>query len=78
MTIISAVKTERGEVGDFTTLEHEVSGTLHILDSKTIFLQKFNYDGEGPDTVLYYYPPGAEVDAAGGGVVIPLPAEVGE
>ena len=39
---------ERGEVGDFTTRAHGVSGTVHILSSKKIFLQNFNYDGQGP------------------------------
>jgi hypothetical protein len=27
---------------------HQISGNFHIIDSKTIFLENFNYDGGAP------------------------------
>ena len=36
------------EAGEIETLAHEASGTVHILDSRTIYLENFNYDGQGP------------------------------
>jgi hypothetical protein len=32
-------------IGDLSTKSHGVSGTLHTLDDKTLFIQGFTYDG---------------------------------
>ena len=36
------------EIGRLPTEQHEVSGTLHVTDSRTLFFADFNYDGGGP------------------------------
>ena len=35
-------------VGTLPTEQHRVSGQVYIVDSKTIFIEDFNYDGGGP------------------------------
>ena len=37
-----------GRVGSLDTLQHQVSGTLYFIDTRTIFIDDFNYDGQGP------------------------------
>ena len=37
-----------GRIGTIETLQHDVSGTLYFIDSRTIFIDNFNYDGQGP------------------------------
>ena len=37
-----------GLVGTLPTEQHRVSGQLYIVDSKTLFIEDFNYDGGGP------------------------------
>jgi len=36
------------EIGRLPTEQHQVSGTLHVTDSRTLFIADFNYDGLGP------------------------------
>ena len=36
------------KIGDLTELHHALSGTVYAVDSRTLFLKNFNYDGEGP------------------------------
>lgn len=46
-------------VGNLRTLQHEVSGSVYIRDSKTLVIREFYYDGEGPgrvtDNTVYFY-----------------------
>lgn len=35
-------------IGTLPTEQHQVSGQFHIVDSKTLFIENFNYDGQGP------------------------------
>ena len=35
-------------IGTLPTEQHQVSGQFYIVDSKTIFIENFNYDGGGP------------------------------
>ena len=35
-------------IGTLPTEQHQVSGQFHIIDSKTLFIEDFNYDGGGP------------------------------
>lgn len=37
-----------GLVGTLPTEQHRVSGQFYIVDSKTLFIEDFNYDGGGP------------------------------
>lgn len=36
------------EIGELPTEQHGITGTFHVLDSKTIFIEDFNYDGMAP------------------------------
>lgn len=44
-----------GLVGTLPTLDHDVSGNLYIVDSRTIFIDDFNYDGQGPGIFIYKF-----------------------
>lgn len=35
-------------LGPLSQLHHGVSGDVYAVDSRTLFLKNFNYDGEGP------------------------------
>ncbi len=35
-------------VGTLSTLDHEVEGTVYIVDNKRLHIPDFTYDGEGP------------------------------
>ena len=35
-------------VGTLPTEQHRVSGEFYVVDSKTLFIEDFNYDGGGP------------------------------
>ena len=36
------------EIGQLLTEQHDVSGTLHVTDTRTLSFEGFNYDGLGP------------------------------
>lgn len=36
------------KIGSLKRLHHGVSGDVYAVDSRTIFVKKFNYDGEAP------------------------------
>lgn len=36
------------KIGPLSELHHGVSGDVYAIDSRTILLKNFNYDGEGP------------------------------
>lgn len=36
------------KIGPLSQLHHGVSGDVYAVDSRTLFLKNFNYDGEGP------------------------------
>ena len=36
-------------IGSFKNIFHDISGEAYALDSKTILIKGFTYDGEGPD-----------------------------
>ena len=46
--LIRACITVGDEIGQLPTEQHEVSGTLHVTDSRTLSFEGFNYDGLGP------------------------------
>ncbi|EDW84281.2 uncharacterized protein Dwil_GK13233 [Drosophila willistoni] len=41
------------KIGSLTRLHHGVSGDVYAVDSRTIFIKKFNYDGEAPAAYFY-------------------------
>ena len=42
-------------IGTLPTEQHQVSGQFHIIDSKTLFIEDFNYDGLGPGIATLMY-----------------------
>lgn len=40
-------------IGALSQLHHHVSGEVFAVDSRTLFLKNFNYDGEGPAAYFY-------------------------
>jgi len=40
-------------IGALKQLHHGVSGYVYAVDSRTLFLRNFNYDGEGPAAYFY-------------------------
>ncbi len=42
-----------GTTAEFTTLFHDVAGTLTLLDDRTIQITNFTYDGDGPSVYFY-------------------------
>ena len=36
------------ELGSFKTLEHGVRGKVYAVDSRTLYIKDFSYDGQGP------------------------------
>lgn len=36
------------KIGSLKRLHHGVSGDVFAVDSRTLFIKKFNYDGEAP------------------------------
>lgn len=39
-------------LGPLSQLHHAVSGDVYAVDSRTLFIKNFNYDGEGPGKSL--------------------------
>ena len=44
--------TTGGLIGTLPNEQHRIAGELYIVDSKTIFIEDFNYDGGGPGRLL--------------------------
>lgn len=40
-------------VGDFQNRFHGVAGEVYAVDSRTLFIRGFSYDGQGPDAFFY-------------------------
>ncbi|WP_221073925.1 DM13 domain-containing protein [Agarivorans aestuarii] len=53
-----------GQVAMLSTLSHNVSGRVEIIDNCTIEVTGFNYDGGGPD-VLFYGAPSSDYTQGG-------------
>lgn len=43
-------------LGPLSQLEHGVSGDVYAVDSRTLFIKNFNYDGEGPGKLYNFLP----------------------
>lgn len=48
LTVAAASEYYGAKIGALSQLHHGVSGDVYAIDSRTIFLKDFNYDGEGP------------------------------
>lgn len=42
-------------LGALSQLHHGVSGDVYAVDSRTLFLKNFNYDGEGPGKCILIF-----------------------
>ncbi len=65
LTLSSTASAEYWKAGwstDLSTLFHDVSGTVTILDSRTLWVENFNFDGGGPQ--VYFYLGADESDAS--------------
>ena len=40
-------------MGRLSELHHAVSGDVFAVDSRTLFIKGFNYDGEGPGEFIF-------------------------
>lgn len=45
-----------GDIATFSTLAHQVAGTAHIINNRTIELRNFYYDGGGIEVKVYLSP----------------------
>jgi len=61
-----------GLVSEFSTLAHRVSGTLTIIDDRTLEISNFNYDGGGPSVYFYTGTDGQYRSQDGGRLIGPL------
>ncbi|CAG4973259.1 unnamed protein product [Colias eurytheme] len=58
LTLLLAIGSCQGrhygkEIGALSSLQHGVRGRLYAVDSRTLFLQDFHYDGVGPAAYFY-------------------------
>ena len=58
------------KVGELSTLQYEVSGTVYIVDEDTLKIKDFNYNGKGPDAFFYV---GESGSPSGSGTLVPYP-----
>lgn len=61
------------KIGTFTNIFHDIAGTAYALNSTTILIKGFNYDGEGPDAFFLGGKHGRP--SKSGEVVMPYPFE---
>ena len=62
------------KIGTFKNIFHGIGGEAIALDSKTILIKGFTYDGEGPDAFFLAGTSG-KPSRANGDVVLPFPFE---
>ena len=58
------------KVGELSTLQYEVAGTVYIVDEDTLKIEDFNYNGKGPDAFFYV---GESGSPSGSGTLVPYP-----
>ena len=61
-------------LGSFKNYYHNIGGNAYALDSKTILIKDFTYDGEGPDAFFLAGTSG-KPSRLSGDVVLPYPFE---
>ncbi|KAJ8715832.1 hypothetical protein PYW07_010314 [Mythimna separata] len=54
------------ELGPLASLQHGVRGRVFAVDSRTLYLQDFHYDGEGPAAYFYVGTSGSPSSSAAG------------
>jgi len=62
------------KIGSFRNIFHDISGEAFALDTKTILIKGFTYDGEGPDAFFLAGTSG-KPSRVNGNVVLPYPFE---
>merc|ERR1711936_1359529 len=61
------------KIGTFNNIFHDIAGTAYALNSTTVLIKGFNYDGEGPDAFFLGGTHGRP--SKSGEVVMPYPFE---
>ena len=69
---IQWIKTLSVKIGSFKNIFHDIGGEAFALDSQTILIKGFTYDGEGPDAFFLAGTSG-KPSKASGNVVLPYP-----
>eukprot|EP00092_Neocalanus_flemingeri_P065150 GFUD01079153.1.p1 GENE.GFUD01079153.1~~GFUD01079153.1.p1 ORF type:complete len:247 (+),score=63.93 GFUD01079153.1:84-743(+) len=69
---------EAVSIGLFKNIFHDISGQAYALDSKTVLIKGFTYDGEGPDTFFLAGTSGSRPSSRKGDVVLPWPNDGNE
>jgi len=57
-------------IGEITSKEHGVGGSLYAEDEHTLIVKKFKYDGKGPDAFFWV---GKEGEPSRKGIILPYP-----
>jgi hypothetical protein len=73
--LVALSSTALGEgvkVGDFTNHAHGIGGSVYLIDSKTLLLKGFTYDGAGPDAFFWA---GTQGSPSSVGTILPYPFE---
>ena len=60
------------KIGSFKNIYHNIGGEAYALDSSTILIKDFTYDGEGPDAFFLAGTSG-KPSRRSGNVVLPYP-----
>lgn len=60
-----------GNVSTFSTIAHAVSGTVTVIDDRTLQITNFNYDGGGPSVFFYLGSDGNYTSGIGSGIIGP-------
>ena len=58
-----------GTSAEFSNFSHDISGTLTIIDDRTLEVSNFGYDGGGP-SVFFYLGTDGEYSGARGGILV--------
>ena len=61
------------KLGSFKNFFHDISGDVYQVDSKTVLIKGFTYDGEGPDT--FFLAGSSGRPSSSGQWVLPWPAD---
>jgi len=72
VTLSSAAHGEGVKAGDFINYAHGISGSVYLVDEKTLLIKGFKYDGAGPDAFFWA---GTEGSPSSVGTILPYPFE---
>merc|ERR1712110_10793 len=70
--ISTNVSGEHVKGGEFNNRAHGIGGSVYLIDSKTLLIKGFTYDGAGPDAFFWA---GTQGSPSGVGTILPYPFE---